>query len=218
VSEDERMIRVIVADDHVPTRDDIRLALEEDAAFTVCAEAGDASAAIEAALRERPEVCLLDIDMPGGGIAAAWEISARLPETKVVMLTISKEDRDLFAALRAGASGYLLKDMDPAELPSVLSRVVEGGAVLAPSLVRRVITEFRDRSARRRTASAEGAAAQLTSREWQVLELLRHGLSTSEIARRLVVSPITVRTHVNSILRKLRAADREELIRQFRPR
>jgi DNA-binding NarL/FixJ family response regulator len=218
VSEDERMIRVIVADDHVPTRDDIRLALEEDDAFTVCAEAGDASAAVEAALRERPEVCLLDIDMPGGGIAAAWEITARLPETKVVMLTISNEDRDLFAALRAGASGYLLKDMDPAELPSLLSRVVEGGAVLAPSLVRRIVAEFRDRSARRRPVSAEGAAAQLTSREWQVLELLRHGMSTSEIARRLVVSPITVRTHVNSILRKLRAADREELMRQFRPR
>jgi DNA-binding NarL/FixJ family response regulator len=218
MSENEGMIRVVVADDHVPTRDDIRLALEQDTSFTVCAEAGDASAAIEAVLQERPEVCLLDIDMPGGGIAAAWEISSRLPETKVVMLTISREDRDLFAALRAGASGYLLKDMDPAELPSALTRIVEGGAVLAPSLVRRVITEFRDRSARRRTASAEGAAAQLTSREWQVLELLRHGLSTSEIARRLVVSPITVRTHVNSILRKLRAADREELVRQFRPR
>jgi DNA-binding NarL/FixJ family response regulator len=218
VTREERRIRVIVADDHVPTREDIRLTLEEDDRFSVCAEAGDAPAAIEAAIRERPDVCLLDIDMPGGGIPAAWEITARLPETKVVMLTVSDQDRDLFGALRAGASGYLLKDMDPRDLPRVLARVVEGGAVLAPTVLRRVITEFRDRSARRRVASAEGAGAQLTSREWQVLELLRHGLSTSEIARRLVLSPITVRTHVNSILRKLRAVDRDELVRHFQPR
>jgi DNA-binding NarL/FixJ family response regulator len=218
VTREERRIRVVVADDHVPTREDIRLTLEEDDRFSVCAEAGDAPAAIEAAIRERPDVCLLDIDMPGGGIPAAWEITARLPETKVVMLTVSDQDRDLFGALRAGASGYLLKDMDPRDLPRVLARVVEGGAVLAPTVLRRVITEFRDRSARRRVASAEGAGAQLTSREWQVLELLRHGLSTSEIARRLVLSPITVRTHVNSILRKLRAVDRDELVRHFQPR
>jgi DNA-binding NarL/FixJ family response regulator len=218
VTEKEEKMRVVLADDHVPTRDDVRFTLEEGDRFSVCAEAGDAPAAIEAALRERPDVCLLDIDMPGGGIAAAWEITARLPKTKVVMLTVSDRDRDLFGALRAGASGYLLKDMDPRELPRVLIRVVEGGAALAPSLVRRVITEFRDRSARRRTTSAEGAGERLTSREWQVLELLRHGLSTSEIARRLVVSPITVRTHVNSILRKLRAADRDELVEHFQPR
>jgi DNA-binding NarL/FixJ family response regulator len=214
----EEKIRVVVVDDHIPTREDIRLTLEEDDRFSVCAEAGDAPAAIEVALRERPDVCLLDIELPGGGIAAAWEITARLPETKVVMLTVSDQDRDLFGALRAGASGYLLKDMDPRDLPRVLARVVEGGAVLAPTVLRRVITEFRDRTARRRVASAEGAGAQLTSREWQVLELLRHGLSTSEIARRLVLSPITVRTHVNSILRKLRAADRDELVRHFQAR
>ena len=211
-------IRVVVADDHVPTRGDIRLALEEDERFTVSAEAGDASAAVEAAVQERPDVCLLDINMPGGGIAAAWEITARLPQTKVVMLTVSTEDRDLFASLRAGAAGYLLKDMDPAELPGALAGVVDGEAALAPSLVRRVITEFRDRSARRRTTSAEGAEARLTSREWEVLELLRRGMSTSEIARRLVLSPVTVRTHVNAILRKLRVSDREELVRQFRER
>ncbi len=208
-------IRVLIADDHAPTREDIRLALEEDDRFAVCDEVADAPAAIEAAVRDRPDVCLLDINMPGGGIAAAWEITARLPQTKVVMLTISTEDRDLFGALRAGAAGYLLKELEPTELPRALAGVVDGEAALAPSLVQRVIAEFRDRSARRRTTAAAGAEGQLTSREWDVLDLLREGKSTSEIARRLVLSPITVRTHVASILRKLRVADREELLRQF---
>jgi DNA-binding NarL/FixJ family response regulator len=163
-------------------------------------------------------VCLLDVTMPGGGVAAAWEISARFPQTKIVMLTISTEDRDLFAALKAGAAGYLLKDMDAAELPDALAGAVSGEAALAPTLVGRVITEFRDRSARRRTTSGQGPEAQLTSREWQILDLLRRGLSTSEIARRLVLSPVTVRTHVNSILKKLGIRNREDLVREFRER
>ena len=218
MTENGAPIRVVIADDHLPTREDIRLALEEDGRFEVCGEAGDAAGAVEAAVGERPDVCLLDINMPGGGVAAAWEISARLRQTKVVMLTVSVEDRDLFSALKAGAAGYLLKDLDPAELPRALARVAGGEAAVAPRLVGRVITEFRDRSARRRKTAGEGHEAQLTSREWQILDLLRHGLSTSEIARRLVVSPVTVRTHVNSIMKKLKVRDREELLREFRER
>lgn len=211
-------IRVVVADDHGPTREEIRLALEEDGRFEVCAEASDAPGAVDAAMRQRPDICLLDINMPGSGIAAAWEITASLPQTKVVMLTVSTDDRDLFAALKAGAAGYLLKGTDPAAVPQALSQVVRGEAALAPTLVERVITEYRDTSARRRKTQATGAEAQLTSREWQILDLLRHGLSTSEIARRLVVSPVTVRTHVNSIMKKLRVTSREDLIRQFEER
>ncbi len=211
-------IRVVLADDHAPTREDIRLILESDGGFEVCGEASDAPGAVEAVVRERPDVCLLDVAMPGGGVAAAWEISARLPQTKVVMLTISTEDRDLLSALKAGATGYLLKEMDPAELPHELARVVRGDAAVAPALVGRVITELRDRSARRRTTAVDGPEAQLTSREWQILDLLRHGLTTSEIARRLVLSPVTVRTHVNSIVKKLRVRDRDELVRRFRKR
>jgi DNA-binding NarL/FixJ family response regulator len=218
MTEPDAAIRVVVADDHRPTREEIRLALEEGGGFEVCAEAGDAPGAIDAAVRERPDICLLDINMPGSGVAAAWEIAARLPQTKVVMLTVSTEDRDLFAALKAGAAGYLLKGADDAEVREALTRVVRGEAALAPTLVGRVITEFRDRSARRRRTQAEGPEAQLTSREWQILDLLRHGLTTSEIARRLVLSPVTVRTHVNSIMKKLRAESREELLRQFEGR
>jgi DNA-binding NarL/FixJ family response regulator len=209
-------VRVLIADDHQPTREDVRFALEQDERFEVCAEAADAPGAIEAAVRERPDVCLLDVNMPGWGVSAAWEIHARLPNARVVMLTVSRDERDLFAALRAGASGYLLKDMDPRRLPRALEAVLEGEIALPRMLVAQVVDEFRDRSARRRDLIGEGPEGKLTSREWEVLELLRQQLSTSQIARRLVLSPVTVRTHVNAILKKLEVRDREELVRQFR--
>jgi DNA-binding NarL/FixJ family response regulator len=211
-------VRVLLADDHVPTRDDIRRALEADPRFVVCAEAADAPVAIDSAVRESPDVCILDVHMPGGGVAAAWEISARLPQTKIVMLTVSSDDGDLFASLRAGASGYLLKDMDPRQLPNALDDVLNGDAAIPPALVARVIGEFRDRGPRRRAVLAQSGYESLTSREWQVLDLLRQELSTAAIARRLVVSPVTVRSHVNNILRKVRAPTREALLRDFERR
>jgi DNA-binding NarL/FixJ family response regulator len=214
----ERPIHVLVADDHAPTRSDVKEILEADSRFRVVAEAADAAAAIEGALREQPDVCLLDVNMPGSGVGAAWEISARLPQTKIVMLTVSREDQHLFAALRAGASGYLLKDMDSTRLPHALSDVLEGKAALPRELMTRLVGEFRDRNPRRRKVVAEGPYATLTSREWQVLELLRQELSTADIARRLTVSPVTVRTHVNNILRKVRAPDRETLLRDLERR
>jgi DNA-binding NarL/FixJ family response regulator len=207
--------RVLIADDHAPTREDVRAALEQDAEFEVCAEAADAAGAVAGALRERPDVCLLDVHMPGRGVAAAWEIHSRLPRSNVVMLTVSREDVDLFAALRAGALGYLLKDMDPRSLPRALHSVLAGEVAIPRELVSQVVERFRDPSARRRQAFAEGSAQQLTSREWQVLELLRQDLATAQIARRLVLSPVTVRTHVNAILRKLELRDRDELRRHF---
>ena len=208
-------VRVVIADDHAPTREDIRVALERDPRFRVVGDAPDAFAAIDLMLRERPDVCLLDIHMPGGGIAATWEISARLPRTKIVMLTVSRDERDLFAALRAGAAGYLLKDMDPRRLPHALDDVIRGVAAMPRPLVAGLIREFRDRGPRRRATAGEGPESQLTSREWQVLDLVRQRLSTAEIARRLVLSPVTVRTHVNSILKKLGVPDREALVRRF---
>lgn len=208
-------VRVLLADDHEPTREEVRFALEQDERFEVCAEAADAPGAIKAALRSRPDVCLLDIRMPGNGIAATWEIHARLPRTKIVMLTMSSEDHDLFAALRAGASGYLIKDIDPRSLPRALDAVLAGEAALPRELVGRVVEQFRDRSARRRQPAATGPEAHLTSREWEVLDLLRRRMTTAQIARELVLSPVTVRTHVNAIMKKLQVADREELLREF---
>ena len=155
--------------------------------------------------------------MPGGGVGAAWEISARLPDTKIVMLTVSRDDADLFAALRAGASGYLLKDLDPDRLPDALAAVVAGEGALPGSLVARLVNEFRDRGPRRRAVlSSSPGGEPLTSREWQVLELMRDGLTTAQIADRLVISRATVRSHVAGILRKLRVPDREAALELFR--
>jgi DNA-binding NarL/FixJ family response regulator len=185
-------IRIVIADDHAPTRAGIRAVLEEDG-FDVCGEAASADAAVELALEERPAVCLLDINMPGGGIAAAGAISERLPETAIVMLTVSRDDADLFDALRAGAAGYLLKDIDRRQLPSDLRGVLAGEAPLPRALVTKLIEEFRDRGRRRK-------------------------LLLAEIASRLFIAEVTVRTHVSSILKKLRVPTREAAVELLRGR
>jgi DNA-binding NarL/FixJ family response regulator len=208
-------VRVLIADDHAPTRQEIARALEDGGPFEICALARDAPAAVAAALRERPDVCLLDVRMPGNGIAAAWEIHSRLPMTRIVMLTVSHDDGDLFAALRAGASGYVLKDLNPRRLPRAVLAVANGEAAVPRALVGRIIDQFRDQGARRRAPAVEPRGALLTSREWQVLDLLRQGLTTAQIARRLVVSPVTVRTHLRAVMLKLGVDDRDELIRRF---
>lgn len=204
-------VRVLIADDHPPTRAGVRLALERDT-FKVCAEAADGPSAVAAARRERPDVCLLDINMPGDGIKAAEEISRELPETAVVMLTVSRSDSDLFDALRVGASGYLIKDIDPARLPLALKGVLEGEAALPRRLVALLIEEFRERQHRRRIPLVGRRGVELTDREWEVLELMRQGLSTEDIAGRLFISSGTVRTHVSSILRKLHVPTRQAAV------
>jgi DNA-binding NarL/FixJ family response regulator len=215
----EGPVRVLVADDHAPTRDDVRRALEGDGGFLVCAEAADAAEAVQAAVREQPEICLLDVRMPGSGLAAAWEIGARLPETKIVMLTVSEEDADLFAALRAGAAGYLVKTMNLDRLPHALRGVIEGEAPIQRALVTRVLERFHAADPRRRSLVAPGELAErLTSREWEVLELLAQGRSTAEIARRLTLSKSAVRVHISAIVRKLGVEDRAAAAELFRRR
>jgi two-component system, NarL family, nitrate/nitrite response regulator NarL len=216
---EDRPLRVLIADDHAPTRDDIRRALEHDERFTVCAVVADAAAAVSAAVRERPHICLLDIRMPGSGIAAAWEITARLPRAKIVMLTVSDNDTDLFGALRAGADGYLLKTMSLHRLPATLDDVCSGEAAMPGALVARVLERFQGREPRWRSPVAEEPSEQrLTSREWEVLELLAHGRSTAEIAKMLVLSASAVRAHITSIVRKLQVADRTAAAELFRSR
>ncbi len=205
-------ISVLLADDHARTRAMVRTALEQSGGFRVCAEAADADSAVLAAKREQPDVCLLDINMPGSGIAATAAITAVLPGTAVVMLTVSRQDEDLFDALRAGASGYLLKGLDEDAIGDSLHRVLNGEATLPGTLVARLIEEFRDR-VHHRVAVADGPAARLTGREWDVLELMRKGATTNEIAERLFVSPTTVRTHVSAILKKLGVPTREAAIK-----
>src|SRR5919202_4159504 len=150
--------------------------------------------------------------MPGDGVRAAETIAHELPEAAVVMLTVSRTDADLFNALRAGASGYLLKDIDPARLPLALRGVLEGEAALPRRLVALLIEEFRERRRRRRVPLVGQRAVELTDREWEVLELMKKGLTTDEIATRLFISPVTVRTHVSSLLRKLQVPTREAAV------
>jgi DNA-binding NarL/FixJ family response regulator len=205
-------LRTLLADDHAPTLEELRDILDSDPRFTVIAAVRHAAAAVSEAVRTRPGLCLLDITMPGNGIAACWEITARLPQTVVVMFTVSAADNDLFAALRAGASGYLLKDTDPAKIPDLLIGATAGQAPIPPTLVARMVRHFRHRDPRRRQLSQ---GAPLTSREWEVLELMSQELSNTQIARELSVSPVTVRSHVSAILRKLRVPDRDTAVRRF---
>jgi DNA-binding NarL/FixJ family response regulator len=208
-------VRVLIADDHPPTRAGVRFALE-GAGMEVCAEVGDAPSAVAEAERARPDICLLDVHMPGGGVIAARIIARRVPEAAVVMLTVSSSDEDLFDALQAGARGYLLKDMDPDRLPDALRGVLAGEAAVPRTLVARTIEEFKTAGPRRlRGARLD---AKLSSREWEVFEAMAGGMSTSEIADALYVSTATVRSHVASILKKLGVPNREEAVRLLKDR
>jgi DNA-binding NarL/FixJ family response regulator len=208
--------RVLLADDCAAARAGVRAALEVDD-FTVSAEAADAETAIELAFQVRPDVCLVNIDVPGGGIWAAAQITGRSLRTAVVILAASSRDADLLDALRAGAVGYLRIDTDPARLPHALRGVLAGEAAVPRKLVSRLIDELRSQG-RRRMAFSERGAAELTSREWQVLSLLHEGLSTADAAQRLFVSPVTVRRHVSTIVRKLDVPDRDAALRLLEDR
>jgi len=207
-------LRLVMADDNARIRGQIRRALEAGGC-QICAEGSSAEEAVALTLAHRPDVALLDIHMPGNGIHAAQQISRSLPHTAIVMLTQSSEDDDLFDSLRAGASGYLLKGTDPATLPAVLHGVLRGEAAMPPGLVTRILQEFRGPS-RRRFLRRSAAADKLSAREWEVMEMLSQGHTTDEVAKRLFVSPTTVRVHVSAVLRKLRVKDRESAFRLLR--
>ena len=206
-------IRVVIADDHAPTRGGVRAALEAGGC-EVCAEGASAYDAVQLAKEHEPDVVLLDIHMPGNGIQAARQICVDLPQTAVVMLTASQDDEDLFDALRAGASGYLLKGTDPIDLPRVLKAVLSGEAALPPALVSRVLEEFRTpKKALRRNSAARD---KLSAREREIVLLLAEGLSTDAVAKKLFLSPTTIRVHVSTVLRKLQVKDREAAFRALR--
>ncbi|MFD1719928.1 response regulator [Amnibacterium endophyticum] len=208
-------LRVVVADDHVPFRDRVRDALV-DAGIDVVGEAGDAGDAHALTIASAPDAVLLDVHMPGGGIRAARRIAAEAPDVAVVMLTQSDDDDDLFDSIRAGAAGYVLKNVDPAALPGALRRAIAGEAAMTPRLVARVLDEFRN-PRQRLFARGSAAAARLSAREWDVMTMLADGRSTDEVAAALFLSPTTVRVHVSSVLKKLQVKDRESafaLLRQ----
>ena len=203
--------RVLVADPDPAVRRQWGEALQEGTCEVV-AEAGTAAAAVAAAQRHRPDACLLDTRLPGGGLRAAADITSSLPGTAVVMMSGSLDDEDLVAALRLGAAGYLLKDVDPARLCRALHGALSGEALLSRRVVRRLVHEFRTTPRRQIPLPSTSAPARLTEREAEVLHLMAGGSSTEEIARHLFLAPVTVRTHVSAILRKLHVPDRAAAI------
>ena len=204
---------VVLADDHVPMRETVAEILVRGG-FRVVGQAGDASGAIALAKRRRPAICVLDINMPGGGIEAARTISVAVPETAVVMLTVHVDDDHLFDALRAGARGYIVKGSPPDVMLTSLCDVLRGEPGLSPGLAMRILEQFQGTESRRVHVPNRGFV-ELSPREAEVLDLLRQGLSTGLVARRLFVSPVTVRSHIASVVKKLNAQNRDEALRMF---
>ena len=207
-----RVLRILVADDHAVVRAAIRASLEAGG-VEVCAEVADAPAAVDAAMLTKPDVCLLDLHMPGNGLRAAKAIMDELPDASVVMLTVADEDEAVFDAVRAGVAGYLRKDIDLDRLPDAVRGVAKGEAAFSRTMVARILDEFHDRGRSARRSVPGRPSVTLTSREAEVLDLLRDRLTTAQMARRLFVSPATIRTHVASVLRKFGVADRDALLR-----
>jgi DNA-binding NarL/FixJ family response regulator len=205
------VIRVLLADDQAMVRAGFRLILSAEPDITVAGEAADGAEAVAAARRLRPDVTLMDVRMPRlDGIAATRRLAAEDPPvTRVVALTTFDVDSHVYDALRAGASGFLLKNAPPEDLVEAIRLVAAGGALLDPAVTRRVIEEFA-RSPAPGPVPAEVAG--LTERELEVLHLVAQGLSNAEIAATLVVSEATVKTHVARLLGKLRLRDRVQAV------
>ncbi len=206
------MIRVLIADDEALVRAGFRALLDAEADIEVIGEAADGAAAVGIALRDRPDVVLMDIRMPRlDGIEATRRIAAEagLSGVRVVILTTFETDEYVFDALRAGASGFLVKDTIPTELLRAVRVVAQGEALLAPSVTRRLIADVVARTPIRLPAPGMD---ELTAREREILELVAGGLSNDEIAERLVISPATAKTHVSRVMSKLGARDRAQLV------
>jgi len=206
---------VVTADDHPATRLGVRMALTRGG-FRVVAEAADCEGAVEAVSRERPDVCLLDVCMPGGGIEAARRITESGARTAVVMLTVSQDCEDVLAALRAGAVGYLPKDTRPDRLSAALCGVLGGEAALPRVLMGLVLQSLRDGGMPSAGPVRVGDVT-LSAREAEVLRMLRSGLTTAEVGEMLSLSPVTVRRHISAGVAKLGVADRSAAIRAVEP-
>jgi DNA-binding NarL/FixJ family response regulator len=206
-------IRVVVADDQALVRAGFRVLVDSATDLEVVGEAAHGEEAVELARRERPDVVLMDIRMPTmDGLEATRRITAldEAAGVRILILTTFHLDEYVYQALRAGASGFLLKDTPPADLLAAIRVVAAGDALLAPRVTRRLIEEFARRP--EPALTTPGALAALTGREREVLALVARGLSNTEIAEQLVVSPATSKTHVSRVLTKLGARDRAQLV------
>ena len=207
------MIRVLLADDQALIRAGFHVLVDAADDLQVVGEAADGRQAVDLARRERADVVLMDIRMPGvDGLEATRRISADedLAGVKVIILTTFESDEYVYQALRAGASGFLVKDTEPAELLQAVRVVARGDALLSPSVTRRLISDIASRP--ERPAATGKSLAGLTDREREVMTLVAEGLSNDEIAARLFLSPLTAKTHVSRIMTKLSARDRAQLV------
>jgi DNA-binding NarL/FixJ family response regulator len=208
------VITVALADDQALVRAGFRALLDAEADIAVVAEAADGEEAVELVRRHRPDVVLMDVRMPRtDGLRATARVTAdpTLGGTRVIVLTTFELDEYVFGALRAGAAGFLLKDIDPADLVDAVRIVAAGEALLAPRHTRRLIEEF-VAQAGRAPSGDDDRLEELTTREREVLTLVGQGLSNAEIAQRLVLSPLTAKTHVARLFMKLAARDRAQLV------
>jgi DNA-binding NarL/FixJ family response regulator len=206
-------IRVGIADDQAMIRDGFRVQVEHAADLEFAGEASNGEQAVALARREHPDVMLMDVRMPVmDGIEATRAIASdpATGEVRVLVLTTFDLDEYVYAALRAGASGFVLKDIAPEELRSAIRQIADGGALISPTVTRRLVAEFVKRPG---AGSPDGGfMSALTERETEVLALVARGLSNAEIAHELVLSPLTAKTHVSRILTKLGLRDRAQLV------
>jgi DNA-binding NarL/FixJ family response regulator len=206
------VIRVLLADDQAAVRGGFAALIASEPEMEVAGEAANGREAVDLARRVSPHVVLMDIRMPVlDGLEATRLICSdpALAQTRVLVLTTFDLDEYVYEALRAGASGFLLKDAGPRELLHAIQVIAQGDALIAPSVTRRLIAEF---AARRDPREAPAPLAELTEREREILALVARGLTNAEIAGRLVISPLTAKTHVSRILRKLACRDRSQLV------
>lgn len=208
----DEAIRVLICDDHALFRRGLMMVLEEEEGVEVIAEASDGNEAVDLATRHAPDVVLMDVRMPGrGGIEATRAIRDEMPATRVIMLTVSDDEDDLFDALKAGATGYLLKEISIDEVADAIRAVVTGRSLLSPQMATKLIAEFAA-LAQRAEGGGAGGGPRLTARELEVLRHVAEGQSNREIAEVLGISENTVKNHVRNILEKLHLHSRMEAV------
>jgi DNA-binding NarL/FixJ family response regulator len=209
----DQTTRVLIVDDQALVRMGLRMVIEAEGDLEVVGEADTGAAAVRAAAQHRPDVVLMDVRMPGmDGIAATTAIVDARPETRVIVLTTFDLDEYAFGGLRAGASGFLLKDARPAELLGAIRAVAAGDAVVSARVTRRMLELFGTRLPGEGTAPTEDPTAALTPREREILVAMAEGLNNSEISARFFLTESTVKTHVGRVLMKLRLRDRVQAV------